>query len=207
MADEEEKKKGKKEEKETEGTEEEKEGEEKAEGGEGAEGAEGAEGEGKKSKFSKKKLIIIIIITVLLLGGGGAAFFLLGDKMMHSGGEEEKEVILDEDGNPIEIDPSKAFYIDLEEFLINLNTGGKQISFLKMTVTLELKSFKDKPAVESNIPRIRDAFQIYLRELRPSDLQGSAGIHRLREELLLRINKSINPAKVTDILFKEIIVQ
>ena len=190
--------------------EEEKKKEAGAEGAEGAEaGAEGAEG---SKKFGKKKLIIIIIAAVVLLaGGGGAAFFLTKNKAPAPGEEGaeavEKEVILDEHGNPIEVDPTKAVYIDLDEFLVNLNTGGKQASFLKMSVTLELASIKDKSKIEGDIPRIRDAFQIYLRELRSSDLQGSAGMHRLREELLLRINKTIHPASVTDILFKEIIVQ
>ena len=98
-------------------------------------------------------------------------------------------------------------YYDLEEFLVNLNNPVRQVSFLKMTVTLELPNLASKSSVESKMPRVRDSFQVYLRELRNSDLQGSAGIQRLREELLLRINKVLAPDKVTDILFKEIIVQ
>jgi flagellar FliL protein len=52
-----------------------------------------------------------------------------------------------------------------------------------------------------------DLFQVYLRELRPTDLEGSAGIYRLKEELLRRINLEIQPHRVSDVLFKEIIVQ
>ena len=40
-----------------------------------------------------------------------------------------------------------------------------------------------------------DAFQTYLRELRPSDLDGSAGLYRLKEELTRRVNVSIAPAR------------
>ena len=40
------------------------------------------------------------------------------------------------------------------------------------------------PRIEAVMPRIVDNFQIYLRELRLEDLRGSAGIYRLREELL-----------------------
>ena len=98
-------------------------------------------------------------------------------------------------------------YFDLDEFLVNLNNPGKQVSLLKMSVTLELPNLKTKQTVEANMPRIRDSFQVYLRELRSGDLQGSAGLHRLREELLLRINKIISPDSISDILFKEIIVQ
>ena len=50
-------------------------------------------------------------------------------------------------------------------------------------------------------------FQVYTRELRPSDLEGSAGVYRLKEELLRRINVAIYPSKVEAVLFKEILIQ
>jgi flagellar FliL protein len=55
--------------------------------------------------------------------------------------------------------------------------------------------------------RVLDAFQVYLRELRRSDLEGSAGIYRLREELQRRVNLAVYPASVENILFKEILIQ
>ena len=54
---------------------------------------------------------------------------------------------------------------------------------------------------------IRDSFQTYLRELRLDDLRGSAGMYRLREELLTRINVAVQPSKVSAVLFKEMLVQ
>jgi flagellar FliL protein len=62
-------------------------------------------------------------------------------------------------------------------------------------------------SIQPKMARVVDAFQIYLRELRPSDLEGSAGIYRLKEELLRRVNLAIAPARVESILFKEILVQ
>jgi flagellar FliL protein len=46
-----------------------------------------------------------------------------------------------------------------------------------------------------------------LRELRTTDLDGSAGIYRLKEELARRVNVAIHPARVDAVLFKEILVQ
>jgi flagellar protein FliL len=57
------------------------------------------------------------------------------------------------------------------------------------------------------LPRIIDNFQVYLRELRVEDLKGSGGMYRLREELLLRVNAAVAPAKINDVLFKEMLVQ
>lgn len=156
-------------------------------------GAEGATGGG----LSKKKLILIVVAALVLLAGVGAGLYFSG-------------IIPHESGEPSEEDQAKlpqTTYFDLEEFLVNLNNPGKQVSFLKMTVTLQLPNLGAKAEVEKKMPHVRDSFQVYLRELRSVDLQGSAGIQRLREELLLRLNKIIEPEKVEDILFKEIIVQ
>ncbi|MFQ5467950.1 MAG: flagellar basal body-associated FliL family protein, partial [Kiloniellaceae bacterium] len=48
---------------------------------------------------------------------------------------------------------------------------------------------------------------VYLRELRIQDLQGSAGLQRLREELLLRVATAAYPAQVRDVLFREMLIQ
>ena len=57
------------------------------------------------------------------------------------------------------------------------------------------------------MPRVVDNFQVYLRELRLEDLGGSAGLFRLKEELLFRVNRAVDPVQVTDILFREMLVQ
>jgi flagellar FliL protein len=176
-----------------------KEGEDGAEG----EGGEGGEGEAAPGMSKKKKLIIIggVAALVLLIGGGAGLYFsgILG------GGSEEMsgDMVMGPDGKPIE----KPVFYTLPEFLVNLNTGGKTSSFLKTTVILELAKSSDTSLIEANLPRLIDSCNTYLRELRASDLAGSAGIQRLREELLLRANKALAPAKVNDVLFKEIIVQ
>ena len=56
-------------------------------------------------------------------------------------------------------------------------------------------------------PRIVDNFQVYLRELRIEDLRGSAGVYRLREELLARVNTAVQPVKVKNVLFNEVLIQ
>ncbi len=169
------------------------------EGEEGA--AEGAEGEGGAPKKSKKKLIIIVAAALVLIGGGVAGAYFAG----LFGGQEEKaeEGAVGEDGELI----AKPVYYTLPDFLINLNATGKQTSFLKTTVILVLAKDADSQAIEAALPKLQDAFNTYLRELRASDLAGSAGIQRLREELLLRANKSVAPVKINDVLFKEIVVQ
>lgn len=164
-----------------------------------ATGEEGAEGEIVPKKSRKKIIIIGVLALVILLGGAAGAYF--GGFI---GGRENKEnTELGPDGKPIE----KAIFYTLPEFLVNLNSSGKgSATFLKTTVILEVAHKGDISKIESNLPRLIDAVNTYLRELRPSDLAGSAGIQRLREEILLRANKSLGDVKINDVLFKEIIV-
>ena len=57
------------------------------------------------------------------------------------------------------------------------------------------------------MPRIQDMFLVYLREMRRQDLEGSAAVYRLKQELMRRINIAIYPASIKRVLFREIIIQ
>ncbi|WP_018997908.1 flagellar basal body-associated FliL family protein [Hirschia maritima] len=102
-------------------------------------------------------------------------------------------------------DPS--YYI-MPDLLVNLASqdGDRQL-FLKLKLTLEAEDpemFSDIPKM---LPRITDQYQMFLRELRVDDLNGSAGGYRLRLELLRRINIAIAPSRVDAVLIEEMLVQ
>ncbi len=166
--------------------------------------AEAPEGEVAPKK-SKKKLIIIGLAALLVIGGGAGVYFS-GALKSHSSENAEASHESASEGHG-EGKPGESVFVDLPEFLVNLNTSSRQASFLKLTVALELFSPSDSPAIEAKLPRVVDSFNVYLRELRATDLYGSAGVYRLREELLVRVNKTVEPIKVKDILFKQILVQ
>ena len=163
------------------------------------EDAEGASEQPKK-KFALKlppmKFIIIGVAALVLIGGGFGAY-----KMFFSHGHEEEE----------KAETSKvkaATFVDLPEILVNLsNPGTERTQYLKVKVVLELPDPKMIDQITPIMPRVMDAFQTYLRELRPTDLDGSAGLYRLKEELTRRVNVAIAPGRINAVLFKEIIVQ
>lgn len=168
-------------------------------GGSGGEGEEGEEGQSKKG--GKTKLFLFIGLALLLVIGGAAAAYFTGllDPIFGSTADSEGE-----DGSrPV----GNAVFYDLPELLVNLNTAGRKSAFLKIRISLELQQAEDIPKIEGMMPRIIDNFQVYLRELRVDDLKGSAGMYRLREELLTRVAAAAAPAKVNDVLFKEMLVQ
>ena len=90
---------------------------------------------------------------------------------------------------------------------ITLGGVGRKSSFLKMRLSLELASPEDEIRVKAIMPRIIDNFQVFLRELRIEELQGSQGLYRVKEELLTRVNSAAHPTKVRDVLFREMLVQ
>ena len=165
---------------------------------------EGEDGEEASSSGGKKKLLIIVGAVVLLLIGA------LGDvykrQILDSEETEESTEKEGKEGAEAEM-AKKTYFVDLDEMIVNLNTTERRQSLLKIKVSLEVAEQKDVAVVQELTPRVVDNFQTYLRELRLDDLRGSAGMYRLREELLTRINIAVEPAKVKAVLFKEMIVQ
>ena len=166
---------------------------------------DGEEDEEKSSGGGSKKLIIIIVAVVLLIIGGVAAAFFMGlfDSSDSASQTTEAEPSSDSKKAASEL----AFFHDLPDITVNLNSKGRKRSVMKLKISLEVASPDEIPKLQALMPRVIDNFQVYLRELRLDDLKGSAGMYRLREELLMRVNAAITPAKVKAVLFKEMLVQ
>jgi flagellar protein FliL len=159
-----------------------------------------------RKRFSGKKLVLFVVLPFFLIIGAAAAIYFSGalDILFGHAKENLDEVPAEQTKTP-QID-LPVFY-DLPPMLVNLSTGGKRPSFLKVSISLQLAKPEDTAAVEQVLPRIVDNFQVYLRELKPEDLKGSAGVYRLRQELLTRISAAAYPLKAKDVLFREILVQ
>lgn len=99
-------------------------------------------------------------------------------------------------------------FIDVPEMMVNLSgQPGERVQYLKVKVVLEVKDAPVVALITPSMPRVTDIFQTYLRELRPADLNGSAGLFRLKEELTRRVNAAVSPSQVNAVLFKEVVIQ
>ncbi len=163
-----------------------------------------------RKKLSGKKIVLFFVLPILLIGAGAAAAFftgaldgLLGKK--HEGDAEHAEEAHAEPELPPYHGPTP--YEDVPDMLVNLNTGERRATLLKLGIKLELSRPEERVAIQEAMPRITDAFQVYLRELKVDDLRGSAGMYRLREELLMRVNAVTAPVKVKDVLIGEFLIQ
>ena len=163
-----------------------------------AKGDEAAGAAEAKPRGSKKKLILLAL-PVLLLGGGAGAWFggLLGGSQPAPGAAGTSEAA------PVNRQP---VFVAMPDITANLNAPGRR-AFIRVRSQVEVAGPQDAAALQAAMPRLVDLFTTYLREIRPEELRGSAGTHRLREELIARANIAASPARVTDVLFTEILVQ
>jgi flagellar protein FliL len=174
--------------------------------------AEPGEG-GAEAPKSKKKLIIMAVAGLLVVGGAGAGFFMMkgghADEKAEGGHGEAAAHGASGHGSAGGGEKKAIAFLELREMIINLSPdpGQDKGRFAKFRVALEMRDAKVEEEVKPLAPRIEDALQVYMREIRSSDLTGSVGLYRLREELLRRVNVAVYPAKVDAVLFKDLIVQ
>ena len=123
------------------------------------EGADGEDGKAAKKKLPLK-LIIIAATALLVLGGGGTGAYLF------FGGYKPSQAAA-------AAVPKPPVFLDLPDTLVNLaNAGTERPQYLKVKIVLELPDQNMITQIQPIMPRVMDAFQTYLRELRPTDLDG-----------------------------------
>jgi len=171
------------------------------EGADAAADAEPKQGFVKKLLGNKKLLIIAAAGLLLVLGGGGAGlyFFVFS--------APKADATKTANAEPVPVTPPQVAFYDVPDIIVNIQSADGSPAYLKLATSLELNNADEKAGMTALMPRIVDQFQGYLRELRIDDLKGSAGVLRLKEELLRRINVAAAPYHVRDVLLKEMIVQ
>jgi flagellar protein FliL len=154
---------------------------------------------GKAGGRRRTILMIGLPLLLLLLGGGGTAAYVMG--MMPPGsdaGGGAADAALSAD----------IVFVDLPDLLINLSgDSSRRMRFLKLATAVEVAGEEQAATVRQFVPRILDSFHMYLRAVRPEELEGSQGVYRIKEELLARTNEAIRPARVRSVLIRELLVQ
>ncbi len=150
---------------------------------------------GKKPRPSKKMMIILGAVVALLLVGGGAAYMVLGR------GQPTEEVA------PEAHDEGEVRYIEAPPMVVNLREADGSARFLKIRFTLVPVTASKADDLKKRLPLIVDAFQPFLRELRPEDLSGSAAVFRIKEEMMVRAVGAVGPNQIKDILIQDLIQQ
>lgn len=139
----------------------------------------------------KKKLALIGgVLAVLLLAGAGAGYFLMGN-----------------DGNGGAKGAGPETFVELPPMTVNLRSTDGTPRFLRVHLMLVPTSARRQDEIRQKLPLIIDAYQPFLRELRPEDLAGSAAAFRLKEEMLIRANREVGDGAVADVLIQDLVQQ
>lgn len=164
-----------------------------------------AEGGEVKKKASPLKLALFIglPVLILLLAGVGAALVLLG-----GGDETVAETETDEDGFAYEGGASvhHATYRFDAPVIVQVRAASGAMMLLSMNIELEIADPELAGLLDERMGRVLDQYAAFLRELTPDDLSGSAGLHRVRLELLRRTNLAIAPERVEGVLITQMLV-
>lgn len=165
-------------------------------------------GETPAAKPRSKKMMLIAagaLALVLLLGGGAAYFFLGGpptgeatEAKAHGGacgghggghgGEGEQKIV------------------DVPAMVVNIRSPDSVPHFLKVHVMI-VPGSKTEEQIKAELPMVLDAYQPFLRELRPEDLAGSAAVFRVKEELLVRTASVLGDGAAKDVLIQDLVQQ
>ncbi len=142
------------------------------------------------------RIIIIILLVLVLLGGGIFAGIFLFPKDDAKGSSAHATAINVEE---------KTYSLD--EFLVNLaDEGGKHYLKINISLGYGLENKKLEKELDSKKDVMRDNVISILRNKKSKDVTIK-GTEDLKKEILDIINPLLNNGKLTNIYFRELIVQ
>lgn len=166
-------------------------------------------------KSGKKKIILFAVLGILLIGlsVGGT---LVAVKFLSPA--PEPEVVLDEDGNPIdpeqdleEVVKSPAIYFPLKPpLIVNYEARGRQ-RFLQAEVSVMSRDSEVIEAVELHMPRIRNSLILLFSGQVYEEMQTDEGREILRQQVLAEMQnimeEEIGKPGIERVLFTNLVMQ
>jgi flagellar FliL protein len=155
--------------------------------------------------MSNKILILLIGFLMVLMLGLGGGLFLMWNKLAainvqanaNAAGQPGQEADLEQ--------PLGTIYA-LDTFIVNLaDTGGNR--YLRITMDLELGIPELEAEIDKRLPQIRDSILMILPSKRFEDISPVEGKIALRDEILQTLNGFLSQGEITNIYFKEFVVQ
>ena len=159
--------------------------------------------------MSNKILIILIGVVMVFMLGLGGGLFMMWNKLSameiqsQSAAEDSEQGDLD---TPVPVDELLGPIFSLDTFIVNLaDPGGKR--YLRITIDLELDSDLLESEIKKRLPQVRDSILTILPTKRFADISSAKGKTALRDQMQERINGLLARGQITNIYFKEFVVQ
>ncbi len=155
--------------------------------------------------MSNKILVILIGFLVVLMLGLGGGLFMMWSKMSALDNQFKAQKS-EQSGQPAVLEEPLGPIVSLDTFIVNLaDKGGTR--YLRLTIDLELGTKELEKEIEKRLPQVRDSILMILPTKRFADINTAAGKIALRNEIMEKLNSFLSMGKVTNIFFKEFVVQ
>ncbi len=147
-----------------------------------------------KEKSGKGLMVVLFILGLIVLGAatfGGVYLFMKTNKTVSA-----QQVVIEQT------------YVDLDEFTINLaDEGGKRYFKGELSLGYDKSNKKVSEEITNNTVVIRDAIIFYFKGQKAEFVNDINNKEKIKEDLIESINKELQKGKITDIRFKNMIVQ
>lgn len=149
-------------------------------------------------------LFALLTVVVLLLIAAGGLYAALGPDEIKADFAKLKQQYAAPPPPPPE---DQIVYYTLPEMRAQINPRKVNQELVMFAGELRLHRANDQVYVQAAMPHIIDAFQCYFRDEQVGSATQAIDVPKLKRVMLARINSFIAPAKVDDILFREMSVQ
>jgi len=155
--------------------------------------------------MSNKVLIILIGVLMIFMLGMGGGLFLMWNKLSAINMQTNANAGV-QPGQSGAIEHPLGTIYALETFIVNLaDKGGNR--YLRVTMDLELGIPELESELDKRLPQVRDSILMILPSKRFEDISSVEGKIALRDQILETLNGFLTLGKITNIYFKEFVVQ
>jgi flagellar protein FliL len=155
--------------------------------------------------MSNKVLFLLIGVLMVFMLGMGGGLYMMWNKLSELSVQSAANAGTDPapENNPEQL---LGPICSLETFIVNLaDKGGNR--YLRVTMDLELGKSELQDEINKRMPQIRDSILMILPSKRFEDISSVEGKTGLRDEILEKLNSLLTSGKITNIYFKEFVVQ
>lgn len=155
--------------------------------------------------MSNKVLIILIGVLMIFMLGMGGGLFLMWNKLSAINMQTNANAGV-QPGQAGAIEQPLGTIYALDTFIVNLaDKGGNR--YLRVTMDLELGIPELESELKKRLPQVRDSILMILPSKRFEDISSVEGKIALRDQILETLNGFLTQGKITNIYFKEFVVQ
>jgi len=158
------------------------------------------------NRRAMNKKIILIAAGALagVLGAGTAVYFFMPD--LFPGLDESANPDRHAENKENEKKQDTEVGADLDVFVVNLASSG-QGRYLRTTLSLGVKDAHEREKIKEFVGPIRHAVIMYLTERKVDELIDPEGKEKLRQALHEQINETLGEKMVSNVYFKEFLIQ